>query len=138
MSGERESIFAAIASRLALARPDAEVEREPSGDPTHFPAFGVIDGGHAPTEFEACTTRYRLTVTIEGYVEGSGGAAAHAAMNALYDDAKAALIAEPPLGGLVESIDEGAMRVTSAPLASRRRIGFEFDLDIIFSTDRAI
>lgn len=138
MSGAREAIFAEIEARLRAARPDAEVERMPSGDPSAFPAYGIIDRGHGPTEHEAGTTRYQLDVTIDGYVESAGGSAAHAEMNALYEDAKAALITEPPLGGLAESIDEGDFTADVAALASQRRIGFQADFTIIFSTDRAL
>ena len=138
MTGTREAIFAEIEARLRTARPDAEVERMPSGDPSTFPAYGIIDRGHGPTDYEAGTTRYQLDVTIEGYVEGAGGSAAHAAMNALYEDAKAALITEPPLGGLVESIDEGDFTADVAALSSQRRVGFQADFRIIFSTERAL
>lgn len=138
MSGAREAIFADIEARLRDALPDAEIERMPSGDPSGFPALGIIDRGHGPTEFEAGTTRYQLDITIDGYVESGGGSAAHAAMNDLYEAVKAALITEPPLGGLVESIDEGDFTADVAALASQRRVGFQADFQIIFSTGRAL
>ncbi|WP_380873596.1 hypothetical protein [Sphingomonas sp. DBB INV C78] len=111
-------------------------ERMPSGDPDAFPALALYDGGHGPIEFQAGTTQYDLTITVEGYVEGGDGAQAHADMHDLYEAVKTALITEPPLGGLVETIDEADFRVDVAELAKKRRIGFGLDVRIQFSTPR--
>lgn len=137
MTGTREAIFAEVATRLeAIVPPEGRVEREPSADPDVFPYLGVIDDGHDILEFEAGTTRYELQVTIAGYVEASGGGNAHAQLNQLYEDSKAALLTEPPLGGLAETIDEGSMSVVTATLASARRLAFSLALTIVFSTER--
>jgi hypothetical protein len=138
MSAVREQIFAAIEDRLrGIASPVvAEVERLPSADPVSFPALHIFDGGHRIVDMEAGTTRYTLTVPIEGYVEQSSGVAAHAALNALYAAVVAAVMPDPPLDGLAETIDEQDFRTAIAPLASIDRLGFAVDFEITFATRR--
>jgi hypothetical protein len=133
----REAIFAEIEKRLIDITGVEEVERMPNQDPVLFNALHIWDGGHQPIESECGGQRYRLSVTIEGYHEQAGGAAAHAELNNLYSDAVSALLTDPPLGGLAETIDEGEYRPPQiAPLTSKARLTFSFDLDIEFSTVR--
>ncbi len=127
-----------VMDRLAAIEGVAETELMPSADPIIFPALHVFDPGHETDVTTAPgVTRYDLTLTVEGYVEGEGGAAAHADLMTLYTETVAALITDPPLGGLAETIDEGAMRVAVAPLASARRLGFSLEINITFPASRS-
>jgi hypothetical protein len=101
-----------------------------------FNALHIFDDGHEPSEQEAGATRYALPVSIVGYVEAEGGAAAHAELHALYADAVNALLTEPPLGGIAETIEEGPMRVEVAHLVSTRRLAFELQILVTFPTRR--
>ncbi|CAD7335385.1 hypothetical protein FIV32_02340 [Sphingomonadales bacterium 58] len=135
MTSVRESIFAEIETRLN-AISGVQVERLPAGDPDIFPALGIYDGVQEPIERGAGYTRHELTVTIEGFVEQADGVEAHVALNDLHAQTVAALLPEPPLGGLVDEINEGGLRVSVAELASVRRLGFGLDIIIQFSTAR--
>ncbi len=131
----RDQIIDAIeAALLPLA---LEVEVEPAGDPSQYPALGINDGGHSPLEHEASITRYAMTVTIDGFVNGSGGKAPTRARNALVAAVGRALLTDPALAGLVEVIDDADLRFFTAALSSARRLGFALDFDIQFSTSRA-
>jgi len=137
MTAKREAILAAIEE--ALASTDAvEVEADPTGDPTRFPALCILDGGQQVVagQGEVGQTRYNMTVVIEGYVEGGTNAAARAALNELYLQTVTALLVDPPLGGLATSIDERDLRIDVAELASKRRLAFALSLDIEFSARR--
>lgn len=134
MTAIREQILGLVDQRLApLAE---EYERNPSDDPTRFPALAANDGGHRIVETEAGATRYALDLTVEGYVEGGTGAQASAALNELYAAVVATMMTEPPLGGLAETIEEGDLRVATATLASDRRLGFTLEFTITFPTRR--
>ena len=132
----REQIFQVIDARLAPGV--ASYERQPSSDPAKFPARHVFDNGERPVGSESgATTRKTLTITVEGYVEGHSGAGAHAALNALHASTVALMMTEPPLGGLVETIEEARdLRVDVAELANKRRLGFSQDFEVTFSTVR--
>ncbi|MCK0531453.1 hypothetical protein [Sphingobium agri] len=132
----RETIFAEIERRLNDIAGIQLVERMPSGDPDAFPCLSIFDGNQEVVEEGSAHTRHSLTVMLEGFVEGASGANVHAALSALYADAVVALITEPPLGGLAETISEAGMRVSVAELASKRRLGFGLDIQIEFSTQR--
>jgi len=140
MTAVRESIFAAIEARLAAITGMGEVQRMPSGDPARFPALLLFDGGHSPSEAgeEAGTQNQALRVGIDGYVEGSGGSAAHAALNALYAATIEALFPEPVLGGAAEEIEEAGLTVTVAERASKRRLAFELELIVHYATRRGM
>lgn len=131
----REQVMAAVMTALGELGV-AELELMPSADPVVFPALHVFDGGQDASPSEPAATRYELALTLEGYMEQAGGAAAYATLNALYAAAVAALMAEPPLGGLAETIDEGGLRISVAPLASRPRLGFSLDMTITFPARR--
>ena len=132
----RENIFAAVETRLGQIPGIASVERLPSGDPDLFPNLSIYDGNQDVVEEGYDHTRHSLTITIEGFVEGSSGTAVHAALSLLYADAVAALISDPPLDGLAETISEAGLRVSVAELAKKRRLGFALDFAIEFSTKR--
>ncbi len=131
----RDQILDAI--EAAIADLATEVEVEPAGDPSAFPALGITDGGHTVLEHEASLTRRSMTVTVDGFVDGAGGKAPTAARNTLAAAVVAALLGDETLGGLVEIIDDGDYRPVTATLSSVRRLGFTQDFEIQFSTSRA-
>jgi hypothetical protein len=132
-------IFAVLDTRLQAVTGLQEYERMPTGDPAAFPALHLFDGGDEPTEQESDATRLTLAITVEGYVEGFAGAAAHDAMTDLHAKAVAALCfdASSNLGGLVENIEiSGQRRVDTPQLGEVRRLAFAQDFTIIFATAR--
>lgn len=133
-----EDIWAEIDKRLAAIERAQSYERMPSGDPDTFPALAGYDEGDEPTETETAVTRLNGTITVEGFVQGAGGAPAHNAMMALHADVVKALCGDDAtLGGLVTSIEiTGRRRVSIAVLASERRLGFAQDFKIEFATVR--
>lgn len=137
MTALREQIWAGLEAALQAGTGAAEIERMPSGDPGRFPALHLHDDGHAPEpETEAFASRYRMAGTIEGFVEGAGGAATHAQLNALYAAMLAAIIAFADSSAFIETIDEGAMRVAVAKLGSTRRLAFSHDFELTYVTPR--
>lgn len=132
----REAIFAEIERRLLEIDGIGLVERLPSGDPDAFPALAIYDGAQEVVEEGWADTRHRLSLTIEGFVEGGSGSEVHAALSTLYADTVVALITEPPLNGLAETISEAGLRVSVAELANVKRLGFGLDFAIEFSTER--
>lgn len=136
MTAAREAIFAKIEELLNAISGVNEVERMPSGDPAKFPALHIWDEGQRPEQAEAGVTEYGMTFNIDGYVQAAGGSAAHTALNALHSSMVQALVTEPPIGGLVDEITEGAMNVSIAPLASKRRLAFTAEFTVNFPTNR--
>lgn len=131
----RDHILAAI--KHALDGVAAELEVEPAGDPTEFPSLGITDDGHSVLEREASLTRREMAITIDGFVEGGDGDAPTAERNALIAHVVAALLADETLGGTVELIEDGDLRMFTATLASVRRLGFALGFTIQFTTSRA-
>lgn len=134
-------IFAEVDRRLSPAQIDGlqSYERMPSGDPAKFNALVVYDEGDEPIEHEAGTSRFRLRITVEGYVTGHGGAATHDEMTKLHAQAVFALCGDAGtnLGGLVENIEiVGQRRVAVTTLSEKRRLGFAQDFEITLSTPR--
>lgn len=133
----RESIFAAI--EAALAGLADEVERMPSGDPspTVNNAVHIFDGGQQLDDAESGTTRWALTVGIDGYVrDAAGGGSAHAALNTLHSNVVQAIFAAAPIAGVTDEIEEGALSVVVAPRADARFLAFSFDLTIFYAHQR--
>ena len=131
----RDTIFAEIEARLTPLA--SEVEIEPAGDPVTLPALGITDAGHVVLEREADLTRRLMTITVDGFVDGAGGAAPTAERSALLASVVAALMSDETLGGTVELIEDGALRMFAAELADQRRLGFAQDFEIQFTTSRA-
>ena len=136
MSTLHAALVTLVATRLAALGDAAETELMPSSDPVAFPARHIFDEGHALGDSDAGSTRFDLGITVEGYVEQAGGTAAYLALHDLYAATVRALITEPPLDGLAETIDEGDLRIFVAPRASRDRLSFSLDLSITFSACR--
>lgn len=136
MTAIREQILSWAFDALRALPGVAECERMPSGDPSRFPSLALIDNGQSVETAEAGTTRYTLELMIEGYVQGGNGDTAHAELNELHAAVIAALMVEPPFGGLAESVEEGDLRVSAASFASQRRLAFLQTLSIQFSTRR--
>jgi hypothetical protein len=134
----REQIFAlADAVLAAVVEPDdGEYERQPSGDPSRFPALDLFDGGERSIEEEAGTSRKEMSVTVGGYVKGGSGAAAHTALNDLHARVVKALMGDAELNSLVELIEPADLRIDVAELASQRRLAFAQDFIIQYATER--
>lgn len=137
MTTVRDSILAAIVVRLQAMTPTpASIKIEPTGDPDKFDAIEIYDGGDTLTEREAMLDRWSMDLTITGIVQGGGGTAPTAARNALDAHVVAALMADDTLGGLVEQIEAGDRRNSTAVLAEHRRLGFDREFTIQFTTQR--
>lgn len=134
-------IFAKIDDRLAGIDGVESYQRMPSGDPDRFPAIEAYDNGDEPVpEPDVGFTRLGLMLTVAGYVE-TGGALAHDALISLHAAAVRALCSDEGsdlgLSGIVELIEiVGRRRVDIAELARKRRLGFEQDFLIQYSTVR--
>lgn len=133
MPSIRGTIFLALDA--ALSPGVSEYERMPSGDPAKFPARHLHDSGQSPIEREAQNSRYDMEITVEGFVQGNGGAAAHDQLNDLYADTVTRVMALIDRDD-IETIEEGTLRPAIAPLASSRRMGFSLDFAITFATRR--
>ncbi len=139
-----EGIFAVIDARLLaiVQADDGSYERIPSADPDAFPALETYDHGDEPDDVqETGSSRSRLEITVAGLVEGASGAEAHNAMIDLHAKVVKALcgdagnnLSDTPGVELIEVT--GRRRVDVAELASVRRLGFEQDFLIQFSTVR--
>lgn len=136
MTAVREEQFAWVVERLETLGGIGEVKRQQHLDPILFPALHVFDGGHKVEEWGAVETRYSGQFTVEGYLEASDGAEAHAALNELYVRTVAVLLTEPPMGDLAETIDEAGMVVQVGPLFGKVRLSFSLDFITTFSTRR--
>lgn len=140
MTAIRELIAAELDARLqaiADAR-GGEYERDPSGDPTVWPAISLDDEGQDPSEEEADVTRYEMAVSIEVYAQGSSGQVVSQELNELHAEIVAAIMlpGQPPIGGLAERIEEGPLRRFTAAIASKPRKGFRLKFIITFTTRR--
>lgn len=134
MTAKREAIFAALETVLGTIPGIASVERMAPGEPSEFPAIMIEDVGQQRIPGEVGSSRYALQAVVEAYVVGEVNA--HGQLNEIYVEVVKAITAEPPLGGLVDEINEGGLRVAVATLASKRRLGFALDIEIEFSADR--
>lgn len=131
----RDTILAVIVA--ALEPLAVEVELEPAGDPIDFPALGITDSGHRVLERETDITRRMMMITVDGFVEGGDGAAPTAARNKLLADVVAALMADETLDGTVELVEDDDLRMFTAEMSSKRRLGFAQDFAVQFTTSRA-
>lgn len=136
MTAIRETILSTLDLRLSQIAGVAEYERNPSGDPTAFPALSMTDNGQTVVDGEGSITRYALDLAFEGYVEGNDGATVSAELNELYASLLAAVMQEPPIAGLAESFEEGALTISTAFLCEAPRKGFRQDFKITFTTRR--
>lgn len=134
MTAVRELILQRVASLLAAT--SAQVEEEPSGDPSRYPALQIYDLGHDPVTGEAGTERFILSVGIDGFVQGGTGASVRADRNALYAEVIEALFADGAFDGLAEEIEQGKLANSVAELSDTKRLGFSLDIMIHFATAR--
>lgn len=134
MTAVRETIWLAIDA--AMQQDVEEYQRMPSGDPKAFPARHGHDTGQSAIEREAQNSRYAMDVTIDGYVQGQGGTATHAELNALHADTVQRMLALIDAHAEIETIEEGDMRTGVAALASVRSMAFSQDFKVIFATRR--
>lgn len=139
MAAVRFAIVAKVEAGLSAIPAVSEIELMPSADPASFPALHIFDNGDHPITGEPFTLRRQLDLTIEGYVEAHRGPAALEALNDLRGDAIRALFADyniGPIGGLAEDIEEGALRISVAPLTKGRRLAFSQDIIITYAVRR--
>lgn len=136
MPSPRNQIFQTVLARLAALSDAAETELMPSADPISFPARHIFDNGQSIEETGHDFTIYRLDFSVEGYLERDSGADVHQQLNDFYAVTVAALVTDPPLDGVAETIDEGDMRVMVAPLAGTNRLAFALDFTVTFSARR--
>lgn len=134
MTAVRETIWLAIDDTMTADV--AEYQRMPSGDPKSFPARHGLDSGQSTVDREAQNSRYSMDVTIDGYVQGQGGAATHAALNELHADTVRRMMALIDVVPGIETIEEGDMRPGVAALAAIRSMAFSQDFTVIFTTRR--
>jgi hypothetical protein len=127
--------LAGLSAIPTLTDPDA-VELEPAGDPDIFPSLGVMITDAAPIERECTLTRWKMGLTVEGFVENGTGEQASQDRTALHAAAVAALMADDRFGGLIELIEPEGFRFVTAELASKRRLAFVQDFSIEFTTSR--
>jgi hypothetical protein len=132
-----ERIMAVLDARLETVDGVQSYEAEPTGDPDGFPALALYQGDLTLIESETGSSRYRMTVSVMGFVEGGSGARARAERSNLYAATVKVLMADPTLDGLAETIEEsGDLALDGAELASDRRLGFAQDFEITFATVR--
>lgn len=136
MTTVADTIDAAFASALATVGGNPEIEIEPAGDPSRFPALEVYGGDWQVEEREADLIRWSMTVTVEGFVEGGGGAAPTQKRNALHADVVEKIMTDQALAGLVEIIEPGDVRRSHATLSNKRRLNFAQDFYVQFTTSR--
>ena len=134
MTAVRETLWLAIDAAMAV--PAGEYQRMPSGDPKAYPARHGHDNGQSVVDREAQNSRYSMDVTIDGYVQGQGGAATHAALNELHADTVRRMMALIDTVPGIETIEEGDMRSGVAAIASVRSMAFSQDFTVIFATRR--
>lgn len=137
MTAIRLDVLKAVVALLQDIDGVTETILMPSGDPVGFPALHVFDAGQSLIDTEPSVSRYELNLTVEGYIQTASGDDAVGKLNELYAATVRALLADDlPLGGLAETIDEGDMRVFTATLADKPRLGFGLDFTITFPTRR--
>lgn len=134
----RDNILAKALQLLQAATPTASWEMEPAGDPDTFPAGALFDLGHRVVEREYGATRYEMHLAVEGYVDGLDGTAPTAARSAMQAAVVAAMLGlTAQLPGVVEIVEDGELRMMTAELAARRRLGFVQDFAVQFLTNRS-
>jgi hypothetical protein len=133
MIAKCEAISEEIFTRLCAIPSVAEVTSEATGDPSSFPALNTVEGVmQADNGTEPGATRYSVTISVEGYVEGSDGLEARTARNALYLEVIRAMIDDTMLDGLAEELSEGTTRRTTAYLSNQNRLGFIIEFTVQF------
>lgn len=133
----RETIIEAVRVRLAAIPGLAFVELMSAVAPSDYPALSIDDFGQTKVETDATHSTFTLNLGLEGFVQAATGSLAHAQINALYADAVRALLAAPDrlgevAGGVVQSIEEGALSIAAADLAATRTLSFTLAFDIQF------
>lgn len=136
MTSIREQILTVLDERLSAIGGIGEYERDPSGDPTDWPAVALIDDGDDVSEDQSGLTEYAMGISIEAFAIGSGGLAVSRQLNELHAEIVKAVMQEPPIGGLAERFEEGALKRFTAELASKPRKGIRKDFTIFFTTRR--
>ena len=138
MSTVSDTIIAAIQAALAgIAPAPASVELEPAGDPPGGTCLEIYDPGDSVIERECSIVRWSKQITITGFVDADTATAPSADRNALHAAVVRALMADETLGGTAEQIDPGDRRNQTAVLGSIRRLAFDQDFTVTFTTRRS-
>lgn len=138
MSSVCDLILAAIATALGGIVPaPVSVEIEPAGDPPGGTCLEIYEGDDEPDERECSIIRWSKSVTVTGFVDTDASAAPTEARTALRDAVHRAVMADETLGGLVEQIEPGRVVRHTAVLSSIRRLGFNAEFTITFTTRRS-
>ena len=99
----RERCLAAVATALADVATTVARNTDRAFSPDELPAAVVFDGPHAAAETFTGVASFSLDVGIELLVSGEAGGTA---LNALYADTVAALLADRTLGGVAVDLRE--------------------------------
>ena len=133
MTARRETIIAAVFTRLQTVPGLALCRRMPNAEPSEFPALDLDDRGQQVLDRDAQQTRYAMTLVVEGRVQGTGGTAAHQALNTLYAATVRALLADIQLGGLCDDIREEDTSIDVSALAQSATLAFATAFTIEFT-----
>jgi hypothetical protein len=114
----------------------ADTELEPAGDPDGFPSLAIFEGAWTPIEAEPGLIRWNVDITVEGYVERGDGGEASGARNLLHAAVFGAIMADQTLRGAAELITPGGRRNSTAYLSEKRRLSFQQDFAVQFTTLR--
>ena len=109
-----------------------ELSFAPPGDPNKFPALHVDDEGEDILAQDWFSTRANLTLSVTGYVKGSGSDT-HKEARKLDAAVVTALMANPTVGGLATMIDLGSLLIEPVQLASDRTVSFRRTFSVNFS-----
>lgn len=133
----REQICAALETEFQTGTDAQEVEWLPSGDPVKFPALHLYDMGQSdePNQ-EAGTQRYRLKLSLDGFVSSAGGSEARKLLNKLYGQVVTVVMTFADNSTHIEEAVERNMSVTVAKFASTRRLVFSLDFEFVYATRR--
>jgi len=138
MTAPRQMVLDWLSAKLAeLVGDEGEFEINPSGDPSRFPAVSIEESDQdADDQTEPGSTRYDLSLGIEGYVEGGNGPEVTAARSDLYEAVLAACFDPEGRPDCIEEIREGGMRMATTILAEARRLGFNLTVTFRFVVAR--
>ena len=133
----REKVLAAVKTALE-GMSGVNVYRNRAADvlPGEMPAVVQLDGGHEVVPRNTGETPYTLEFTVQGYATAADDDALTAAVDGLYGEVVAALVADPTLGGIASDVREVAMSAPEflredqeAPFAA-----FAVDFEVDFET----
>jgi len=133
MTARRETIIGQIITRLEGVTGVARVVRQPNAQPSTSYTITLDDQGQRVIETTALHDRFVMRLIIAGYIVGSGGATAAAAINEFYAATVRALFVDgAQLGGLAELVTQGDLVIDTAATDQKFTTVFELALDVQF------